>query len=34
MAKGPQLYSPKSQLVSDEKGLNNVVRTNQEENAF
>jgi hypothetical protein len=34
MAKGPQLYSLTSQLVSDEKSLNNVVRTNQKENAF
>lgn len=34
MAKGPQLYSLTSQLVSDEKSLNNVVCTNQKENAF
>ena len=34
MVKGPQLYSLTSQLVSDEKSLNNVVCTNQKENAF
>lgn len=32
MARGPQLYSPISQLVSDERSRNNVGRTNQEEN--
>lgn len=34
MARGPQLYSPTSQLVSDERSRNNVGRTNQEENAL
>lgn len=34
MARGPQLYSPTSQLVSDERSRNNAGRTNQEENAL
>lgn len=34
MARGPQLYSPTSQLVSDERSRNNVGCANQEENAL
>lgn len=34
VARGPQLYSPTSQLVSDERSRDNVGCTNQEENAL